>query len=55
MRTRIDTRIHDVIQGCLIGAAIGDAMGVPFEFLRRAEVREVYRQELAKKDTKTPF
>lgn len=29
-------------RGCLIGGAIGDALGWPVEFLSRAQIREKY-------------
>ena len=43
-------RHKETIRSCVIGAAIGDAMGVPFEFLSRAEVRKIYRSEMCGND-----
>lgn len=32
----------DRIVGCLVGLAVGDALGAPLEFLSRRRVRELY-------------
>lgn len=39
-------KVVEICRNAVLGAAIGDAMGVPFEFLSRAEVREAYRPEM---------
>src|ERR1035441_566902 len=36
----------DQIAGCLVGLAVGDALGAPLEFLSRREVRKRYPQGL---------
>ena len=41
----------DLCQAAVLGAAIGDAMGVPYEFLGRDEVRDVYCSEMIGNDT----
>ena len=38
--TTIGLSMHSRIRGCLLGGAIGDALGAPVEFLRLAEIRE---------------
>lgn len=35
-------RLSDRVAGCLVGLAIGDALGAPLEFLARQEVRKKY-------------
>ena len=40
----------NICQTTVLGAAVGDAMGVPFEFLSRAEVRKAYRPEMCGND-----
>jgi len=35
-------RKKEYFQGCLIGGAIGDALGWPVEFMRNAEIRRKY-------------
>lgn len=30
------------IRGCLLGGAVGDALGAPVEFLKLAEIRALY-------------
>lgn len=34
--------IRDRYQGCLLGGAVGDALGAPVEFMRRAEILRVF-------------
>ena len=41
---------YDICKALVLGAAVGDAMGVPFEFLHRDEVRTVYRPEMCGND-----
>ena len=43
-------KVLDICRGAVLGAAVGDAMGVPFEFLSRSEVRKVYRPEMCGND-----
>lgn len=38
------TAVRDRYQGCLLGGAVGDALGAPVEFLRRAEILERFGQ-----------
>lgn len=39
-------RRSDRIAGCLVGLAVGDALGAPLEFLSRREVRKRYPEGL---------
>ena len=43
-------RIFVLSRATILGAAVGDAMGVPYEFLSRSEVRKVYRPEMCGND-----
>ena len=36
----------DRVAGCLVGLAVGDALGAPLEFLTRPEVRKRFPQGL---------
>lgn len=40
--TDADNRLLDRFRGCLLGGAVGDALGAPVEFLRLAQIRERY-------------
>jgi ADP-ribosyl-[dinitrogen reductase] hydrolase len=40
------SRRSDRIAGCLVGLAVGDALGAPLEFLSRHEVRKRYPEGL---------
>ena len=35
----------DLVRGCLLGAAVGDALGEPVEFLKDQEIRRIYGQD----------
>lgn len=37
-RTPNEPRLQDRYRGCLLGGAVGDALGAPVEFMRRAEI-----------------
>ncbi len=39
---RESERHLDAIRGCLLGGAVGDALGYPVEFLREAEIFAKY-------------
>ena len=38
---REDAR-HDAVRGCLLGGAVGDALGAPVEFLSKTDIRKRY-------------
>jgi len=40
MDTNSDSHIRNKLLGCLLGGAVGDALGAPVEFLSRAEIGE---------------
>ena len=40
------SRRNDRIAGCLVGLAVGDALGAPLEFLSRHQVRKRYPEGL---------
>ena len=40
--TKSDAVRHNAIRGCLIGGAVGDALGAPVEFLDRNEILQSY-------------
>ena len=37
-----DDAQHDAIRGCMLGGAVGDALGAPVEFMSKAEIQEKY-------------
>src|SRR5688572_25378176 len=39
------TPTRESFRGCLLGGAIGDALGAPVEFLSRAQIRERYGEK----------
>lgn len=41
---------RDKINGCIIGGAIGDALGYPVEFLIEKEIPDKYKHNLELKD-----
>lgn len=47
--------LHDPAVDGLLGLAVGDAFGVPVEFMSRKEVRELNLQEMEGKDTAPGF
>ena len=52
MKTR---QRETITQAALLGLAVGDALGVPVEFMSREEVRSVNLTEMIGKDTPVPF
>lgn len=47
MATKFERRIspdaiRDRYQGCLLGGAVGDALGAPLEFMRRSEILQAF-------------
>lgn len=40
IRDRSDVRLRDLFRGCLLGGAVGDALGAPVEFMSRASILE---------------
>ena len=39
------TTNEDRVRGCLLGGAIGDALGAPVEFWSRARIEDVFGSE----------
>lgn len=37
---RVELTVHSRVRGCLLGGAVGDALGAPVEFLSLAEIRQ---------------
>jgi len=37
-RSPVDPIVQDRVRGCLLGGAVGDALGAPVEFMRRSEI-----------------
>ena len=46
---------HEITRNALIGQAVGDAFGVPVEFLSRARVRAINLSEMAGADSEVPL
>ena len=40
MEQRGDGDVRDKVRGCLLGVAVGDALGAPFEHVRPGEVNQ---------------
>lgn len=40
-----DDRLRQVVRGCLVGAAVGDALGAPVEFMPRSETLRKFGRE----------
>ena len=51
----LDSILHAPAVDGLIGLAVGDAFGVPVEFMSRKEVRKVILQEMEGNDTSRGF
>lgn len=52
---RNDNMTRNIVQAALLGLAVGDALGVPVEFMSREEVRKVNLTEMVGKDTPVSF
>jgi len=52
---KINRSLLDIIQSSLVGLAVGDALGVPVEFMSRKDVRKVNLTEMIGKDTPITF
>lgn len=48
-------KLYEITRNALIGQAVGDAFGVPVEFLSRAEVRVIDLREMAGSDSEEPI
>jgi ADP-ribosyl-[dinitrogen reductase] hydrolase len=35
-----DPQVHERFRGCLLGGAVGDALGAPVEFMQRSDIVE---------------
>ena len=46
---------QDYVKDALLGAAVGDAFGVPYEFLLRSEISKLEINDMIGKDTNPPF
>ena len=47
--------LKDTFRGCLLGGAIGDALGYPVEFMSKAAIRREYGEEGVKDFPATPY
>ena len=52
---KLNRSLLDITQSSLVGLAVGDALGVPVEFMSRQDVRKVSLTEMMGKDTPITF
>ena len=44
-RAQDERTLRERFQGCLLGGAVGDALGAPVEFMRRKQILEKFGPE----------